>query len=304
MQDYLESLRTAASEGDAFTGNIVHLIEETQEKFFEDLCHTANVEDSSQLTSEKLMKLNKSQLSGYLETICCLFDKFAVRQIRHLSCEKEDLELFKSDVESKLNSLKEEKTADQKTIIELQHKLIDSQEQQLQSVKTTIQTEMKSYSTVLRESSIETEKKVTAAIKKVAVKQEDVRSNNLVVFGVKEEQEGTLTQNVLDILEHLDEKPQISNCCQVGKQKEGSDRPIKFTVRSPEMVYQILKKTPLLKSVEGYNSIYISPDRSVEQQIAHRTLVEELKKKRRAEPDKIFVIRNYKIVSLTKDMVT
>ena len=299
MQDHLQSLRSADSEGDAFKGDFVILLEETQETIFEDLCQTANVQENSQLTAEKLLKLNKTQLSGFLETMCCLFDKFGLRQIRALHNQLEDLE----EVKSELDILKDEKIADQKTIIELQHKLIDSKDKQLQSVKTTIQTEMNSYSTVLMKSGTETEKKITAAIKKISVKQED-RSNNLVVFGVKEEQEETVTEKVLDILAHLDEKPQISDCCRVGKPKERSVRPIKFTMRSSGMAHQILKKTPQLKSVEGFNSIYISPDRSVEQRLAHRTLVEELKRKRRVEPDKVFVIRNYRIICLLKDTST
>ena len=108
MQDHLQSLRSAVSEGDAFKGDFVILLmlEETQsETIFEDLCQTANVQEKwkQSVNGRKAIEtkhLNKTQLSGFLETMCCLFDKFALRQIRTLYSQLEDIKEVKSEVKS------------------------------------------------------------------------------------------------------------------------------------------------------------------------------------------------------------
>ena len=46
--------------------------------------------------------------------------------------------------------------------------------------------------------------------------------------------------------------------------------------------------------------MYIAPDQSVEERKAYKKLVEEVKLKRTAEPDKVHLIRNNKIVSLAR----
>ena len=74
-----------------------------------------------------------------------------------------------------------------------------------------------------------------------------------------------------------------------------------FTPSSSDLALQILRKAAQLRSVDGCKNIYISPDRTFEQRLAHRTLVEELKKKRGAEPEKLHLIRNFKIISVAKE---
>ena len=46
--------------------------------------------------------------------------------------------------------------------------------------------------------------------------------------------------------------------------------------------------------------MYICPDRSLEERRAYKKLVEEVKQKRTAEPDKVHIIKNRKIVSLER----
>ena len=43
------------------------------------------------------------------------------------------------------------------------------------------------------------------------------------------------------------------------------------------------------------------PDRIVEERMAYKKLLEELKTKRKAEPGKFFSIRNNKVVSVSED---
>lgn len=295
---HLQKLENAVSEDGSFKGkgDLTFLLDETQENIFEDLCQIARVEKTSELTAEKLFKLNKDQLSGYLETMCCLFNKFVIYQLRVSYNELEE----SHDVKSQLDDFKCEKISDQKTIIDLQSQVIDSKNEQLKSVETTIQTEMKSYANIVEKSGAIAEKKISTAIKKLSVPRDD-RSKNLVVFGVQEEQGEVVEQKVLDILAHLDEKPRIIECYRVGRPQQGAARPVRFTLSSSDLAHQILRKAAKLKSVDGYNYIYISPDRTFEQRLAHRTLIEELKKKRSEEPEKLHVIRNFRIISSTKE---
>ena len=117
-------------------------------------------------------------------------------------------------------------------------------------METTIQSEMKTYSSVLEKSGAATEKKITAAIKKISTSNcnQDERKPNLVVFGVAEEEEELVEGKVLEILANLDEKPRIRYCCRVGQRKAGAIRPVKFTLASSDLAYQILRKASQLKT--------------------------------------------------------
>ena len=81
------------------------------------------------------------------------------------------------------------------------------------------------------------------------------------------------------------------DCCRVGVRKSGSKRPIKFTLRSSDMVNQILIKAKILRTKEGYNSIYISLDRTVEERRAYKKVFEELHSKWITDSSKFNFIR-------------
>ena len=70
------------------------------------------------------------------------------------------------------------------------------------------------------------------------------------------------------------------------------------------MAVQKLRKAKLLRTKKGYKDIYICPDRSVEERRAFKKLSEELKEKRKAEPNRVHFIRNNKIVSSDKNSVS
>ena len=78
-------------------------------------------------------------------------------------------------------------------------------------------------------------------------------------------------------------------------------RPVKFSLSSSDHVAQLLRSAKLLRTKDGYRSIYICPDRTVEECKAFKKLVDELNKKRNTEPDKVHYIKNNKIVSAVKD---
>ena len=103
------------------------------------------------------------------------------------------------------------------------------------------------------------------------------------------------------MLAEIEEKPVISDCCRVGIRKPDRKRPVKFTLRSSDMVKQILSKAKLLRTKEGYSGIYISPDRTMKERKIFNKLWEELRLKRKTETGKVQYIKNNKIVSADSD---
>ena len=87
----------------------------------------------------------------------------------------------------------------------------------------------------------------------------------------------------------------------VGKDTSERVRPVKFTLSSSDQAHTILSKTKLLRHVEGFSSVYITPDRSAADRIAYKKVVDQLLNKRTAEPDKVHVIRNFRVVSSEKE---
>ena len=85
------------------------------------------------------------------------------------------------------------------------------------------------------------------------------------------------------------------DCCRIGRSKPGMSRPILFRVQSSESVYQILRKVKQLKEI-----LFISPDRTVEGRISRQKLVNELKKKRAADPNKHYIIRKGEVICLSE----
>ena len=198
---------------------------------------------------------------------------------------------FAADQTSELEELKSEKIGDQKKIIELQDKLIDKKEEELLSVRKTVESEMKSYSSAVQNGCTKAlaPKKIAAAVKAVSEKED--RSSNIIVFGVPEEDNETVDSKVTDLLEHLDEKPKVTACRRFGQRKSATPRPISFSVQSSSTVFHILQKARQLKEIEGYKSIYLCPDRTIEERITRGKLVEQLKLKRSSDPDNRYYIR-------------
>ena len=106
------------------------------------------------------------------------------------------------------------------------------------------------------------------------------------------------TQVSAKVLEKINEKPQVKQCRRIGQPNAGAARPIIFSVMSPGIVYQILKKAKQLRDIEGYKTIYISPNRTREERIARQKLVSELKEKRRGDQNSRYFIRKGEIVQV------
>ena len=77
-------------------------------------------------------------------------------------------------------------------------------------------------------------------------------------------------------------------------------RPLKFRVRNQETVYQILRKATTLRNLEDCKKVFLSPDRTAEERVSRRKLVDQLREKRSADPKNNYVIRRDEIVCVDK----
>ena len=123
----------------------------------------------------------------------------------------------------------------------------------------------------------------------------------MIVYGLEEKTNEQLQNKIEEVLVEIGEKPPIEHCVREGEKKDGTVRPVKFSLRSNLHVQRILSNARKLRTKDGFGSIYISPDRSLDERRAYKKLVEELKLKRSKEPDKVHVIKNNKIVSFNRD---
>ena len=267
---------------------------------FDEICRDIGVLKHEQISSTALNKrhIQKDLLCFWLESVCSLMNSFSVPRLQEAMrrCDEQNEKIIES----------------QKTIIELQAKVIQNKEEELANLKSTVQeelktvqetvqSEIKSYSSVLSKtcSAALSEKKIQAAVKS-ATERED-RNRNVVIYGVEETPDEVLSEKTTEIFIEIGEKPAVKDCCRIGLKRSKVPRPVKICLNSPDVVQQVFRKARFLRTKEGYRAVYICPDRTVEERMAYKKLLEELKIKREAEPDKFFSIKNNKVVSVSEN---
>ena len=235
------------------------------------------------------------------------------RAVDRLVQENTQLKEDKLQLLEEVSCLKSAAIQSQNSIIGLQNELLDRKDEELQSVKstvtdavkTTVQTEMKSYSKAVSGNSAPTTrthvpdvKTLKSAVKEV-VQTED-RSRNLIVFGLKEEAHEDTGKKITEILDYLGEKPrQDSVRIGVQKSESGGQRPVKVSLASSAHVIQILRAAKRLKNSDKFSSVYICPDRTPEERRMRQEAVTDLKKRLEDEPDKRHFIRGLKVVTVS-----
>ena len=267
-------------------------IVDARDAIFAEMCKELKIDNHHHIQRYFLNKthITKDKLIRWLETVCFILDSNAVPL---LDADNEVIE--------RVTELREQKIEDQETIIKLQQNVIEKSNENFQSVKSTVQEELKSYSSVLTKScsSALSPKKLEAVVKKVAVTEE--MSKNAIVYGLVETEHETLLKKVEEVLAEIGEKPKQTSCSRVGTKRGDAIRPVKITLKSIDHVNQILRNAKLLHKKTGYTGIYICPDRTVEQRKADKRLWEQLKTKRNLEPGKDHRIQNGRIVSSERD---
>ena len=206
-----------------------------------------------------------------------------------------------------------EKVDEQKSdLIKTKNELIECKSDKLDSVKDTVQSEVRSFSDVLKS------KRMTSGISPAkikmavhsAIKEED-RAKNFIIFGAPEELECEeeemtdleLVQDIFGITKCASvDRNSIRKCERVGVKKSAdATRPIKVTLKDAESVREVLSKAKSLKSfqTDGYNyeycKLFVSPDRSPEERLTRQNLVKEMKDKIKKDPTKRYYIRNNQV---------
>ena len=176
----------------------------------------------------------------------------------------------------------------QETIIDLQNELLQHKGEQLQSVQNsvaaTVKAEFTSYSAAVQNAKEQEPSPVIAqeTLKKVVktVVEEEDRTRSVMLFGLQERENEVLDEEVGAVLQELGEKPKIE-ACRIGPKKVESTRPrpVKVTFCNSPTARLVLTKAKALRKTESYSTVYITPDRTPEEQEAHRELVKELKRR-------------------------
>ena len=139
-----------------------------------------------------------------------------------------------------------------------------------ETVQTTVESGIQSYSAAVQQNSASGKVCNSNILKKVmkSVAAEEDRSKNLIVFGLKEEEEEQLPALVTAVLEEIGEKPHFE-ATRVGWKRPGTAiRPVKITVPSSTAVHQILMKTGGLRLAEAHKYVWIvliDPVKSLQQ---------------------------------------
>ncbi|KAL5268386.1 hypothetical protein ACHWQZ_G002296 [Mnemiopsis leidyi] len=188
---------------------------------------------------------------------------------------------------AKIDELKSQVLVDQKTVIECQQK-------QLESVKTAVKTEIRSWSDIVRTNVSQAPSPSTDVIKNVVrntVEQSD-RNRSFIIYGAAEDEEKTpeniLTDVFFDLNKQVDtiQQPKVVAVRRIGIQKQdaSSARPIK---KSPE---------------EYFRKLYLAPDRTLEERREHQKLVCEVKRRIESEPEKYHYIKNKRVLSVDRTL--
>ena len=206
---------------------------------------------------------------------------------------------------SDLDCIKTEQLKKQARLLEVQDELSEKKCQQLEAVKSTVDEKLTNWASVVEKNSnqIVDKKEVKKAVK-TALHEND-REFNVVMFNVKEETEDGNSskdfnnQVAIDVMKctgltSIGGKFSTERIGVAGKEKI---RPLKVKFDHKAAAFDLLSLSKYLKDDETYCSVFIEPDRSREQRIAHRKLVQQLKAKRNSDHSKRYYIWNNMICS-------
>ena len=142
---------------------------------------------------------------------------------------------------------------------------------------------------------------IRSAVKETRIDMAMDRSKNLIFFGLTEpeqESQDQLKNEVKEILEELDcdTVPRVRRLG-VGASKANPERPrpVQVTLSSSEEVHEVLKLGKQLKKSDLYFGVYVTLDRTPDQQKKHKLMVEKLKERIKEMPERKFYIKGGEI---------
>ncbi len=265
----------------------------TVDDWVESKVQELDVMSSLRLTADVFSKKNKPVLTSWLVQACV----YLTDQVTMMKELQEEVVTLKSDL---LDS--------QSSVIKLQEQLLVCKDEQLKSVQEavkstveeTVQSGMKSYSDAV--ANTVPNLAITPATLKKAVKEvveEGDRSRNIMMFGFKEVEDEKLASRVSVVFEKLGEKPRFE-ATRLGGKVPGKARPVKVTLANHTIVHQILSRAKQLRQDVTHKNVFLTPDRTPEQQADQRKLVLELKKKVAEQSGYRHFIKGGRICSVAK----
>ena len=224
----------------------------------------------------------------------CVVD-FAVKLANLLKTSRDLLRSAAAD----FDSLKREQLQCQSKLLSVQDELSVKKSAQLDAVKDTVEEKMSSWAAVVKKNSSSkvSQKEMKKAVKS-AINESD-REYNVIMFNVEEQDEEDPSENydadtALDIMNSagLDAVEGEYTTERIGALQNDKNRPLKVKFDFKSTAFDLLAKSKNLKHSEVYGTVFIVPDRSREERIEHRKLVEQLKLIRTQNPEKRCYIWN------------
>ena len=214
---------------------------------------------------------------------------FAVKLANLLKTSRDLLRSAAAD----LDSLKREQLQCQSKLLSVQHELSVKKSAQLDAVKDTVEEKMSTWAAVVKKNSSSkvSQKEMKKAVKS-AINESD-REYNVIMFNVEEQDEEDPSENydadtALDIMNSagLEAVEGEYTTERIGALQNDKNRPLKVKFDFKSTAFDLLAKSKNLKDSEVYGTVFIVPDRSREERIEHRKLVEQLKLIRTQNPKK------------------
>ena len=251
------------------------------------LLSTLNVRELSDIRRNALKAANKDIAVDLAMTLASMLDR-SVELLRSASAD--------------LDCMKREQLESQSKLLKVQDELSVKKSDQLDAVKNTVEEKMSSWAAVVKKNSGTnkvSQKEVKKAVK-CAINESD-REYNVVMFNVEEQEEEDPSETydvdtALDIMNSAGlvavEGEGRFTAERIGTFDKDKKRPLKVKFDFKSMAFSLLAKAKNLKDNEEYGQVFIVPDRSREERIEHRKLVEQLKLIRTQNPEKRCYIWN------------
>ena len=247
----------------------------------------SKVSSVDELSHSGLMKMNKDNLVTFVQSLSKQLPK--------------SIDICKAAA-GKIDDMKTQE-------IETTKKIVKLQEEQLDSVQNTVNTEIQSWSEIVQKNCVKssaTVRTVQQAVKSVV--EEETRSKNFIIYGAKDWVTEDLSATVDEVFDNilLHPAPEILAARRIGTYnadtKSIKPRPIKVTLASSGTVENVLSNARKLShsSDERIKKIFLAPDRSKEERLTHKKLVTEIKRLIDTEPLKHHFVRNGRIISVDK----
>ena len=245
------------------------------------LWKTFNVRDLEDLSKSVVNGKNKDTVVEFAVKLCNLL--------------KHSQALLK-DASGDLDSLKVDQLQNKSQLSRVQDELSVKKSAELDAVKNTVEEKLSDWAAVVKNNSSGnkvTQKEVKKAVK--SAMNENDREFNVIMFNVEEkDDENYDADTALNIIASagatITESQGGCTVKRIGTLDKDKIRPLKVKFDSKSVAFDLLAKAKNLKDDERYGSVFVVPDRSKEERIERRKLVERLKLARTKNPGKKYYI--------------